>query len=245
MSLVATNNSRKFSILKDIYEVDSFSERKVLFSGGQDSTFILYTLASFINEHPRFNSPNNINENFTIQCYYIKTTQFGNYLQIREEVARIKIKEFIEKKFPRIKITLTPVDFSNLEISAVGHAQVAVMPILSLLLEEHSRLYLGQGVTDAVTVEIQDCGKTKVEIFKDVFNGFTKLASKYDIKSVFPLIESGITRAIIQDYLEEVGLLNLCTWCNNETQFDTDYRICVCSKCAGHRREYNTHLQEC
>lgn len=192
----------------------------VLWSGGQDSTLILYNLCEKLNIPPKRANPKVRNDR---RVNIIKTMSFNhdympNRVKMeREQKAREKLITILESKFEYIKIEHEVYDLNNINIHSGNSergAQVGVWTLAAYYVEDYSELYVGYNQTDMREKD----DKNEVKIFTKTIKQISFLLSNKKVKVKFPLIKS--TRTEISDKLKSVKLLEYTTWCHSAEKDD-------------------------
>ena len=207
----------------------------ILFSGGQDSTFLLVNYIKQIIAYRK-----NTEIPICISTVTFISEQFGSPEKSKlEKEARKNIINILQDRYPLLEINHTDIDIANLTRymhRGACRAQDALWMLSAYTAPNKSDVMIGYIKDDNYThkLEFSENDVREIEVNAQrtsaAFNNITKALDK-NVKLKFPLKDT--TRLEIANFLEKERLLKFTVWCDNPTE---DGNKCgYCPPCKSHQ----------
>lgn len=218
---------KKISSLVKYFE-DQQIQNIVLWSGGQDSTLMMYALCqAMVNKNP------NHTRDIVIKYFYFHSSQIGKNKMRREKLARERITAILEYNFKGVKLSPTKIDMDSLPYIDIGNthqkkAQTAMWAVTSFFIPDKSKLNIGIIKSGEKTFDGETV--TFVEIQKSIYEALARLCGKAETTVQYPLIK--YSRKEVTKLLTDIDLLKLTTWCESTGKKDN---CGECTPCKSHK----------
>ena len=188
-----------------------YSTNSLLWSGGQDSTLMMYAICEAAN---RWCVDNGKHSKITIKYYCFKSNRhIGKHKMRREKLARVKLKAIFEYTFKHVTLEEVKIDLDSLPtvISYGRNSQAALWALVVLFADStDSKINIGAiGSDDNSDIKTQ----------KDTFYNLAKIIGKDGFCSLnYPLLN--FTRKEVTSSLTGLGLIDYTTWCESQGKKD-------------------------